>query len=185
MLPDICRSTLLDVISNSTKIKEQLSFKEHLKLYHAVSNLPDEKIVELYSQVTEQRIKMKPPKTNPKLQKAVDMGVFAASFQMPFMAGKVVSYLTDLNIYKCAIRCTKRKDVDKELCYKQCKFMGTRWGVRYLEKEIRKCNRAENPYKCKRLLFRLLSEWRQKLVKQEIKFRHHVKVVRARMKARK
>ena len=70
------KNILLNIISNDPFLRSELPFKEHLELYKQVFNLSEEEIFIILDQV-------KPPKTNPKAQQILTMGLAAASLAIP------------------------------------------------------------------------------------------------------
>jgi len=150
---------LATLISESQEIRNRLSFREHLYLYDAA----------LKKKLVKEEIQ--PPKTRPIVQKVVTMGLVTASLFIPIPGLMVaMNYLSDLNAYKCSVRCAKAKDeADKRLCYKRCQLMGTRWTINYIESEIRKCSGTKKPVKCERKLLKLLRTWKVKEAEQKIK----------------
>ena len=160
------KNILLNIISNDPFLRSELPFKEHLELYKQVFNLSEEEIFIILDQV-------KPPKTNPKAQQILTMGLAAASLAIP-IPGLImaISYVSDINMYKCRIGCEKDSgNKNKNLCYRRCKYLATKWAVDWIENEIQKCNEVNKPFKCKKKLFKLLNTFKQKLTKEEIIFK--------------
>jgi len=163
------RDSLLEIISNNTSIRNKLSFKEHLELYDYVTNLSEINLAKLIEEV-------EPPETNPKLQKFLTMGLAAASLLLPVPGlTAVVLYATDINMYKCRMRCEKEGSSNKELCYRKCKYLATKWAVKWVEGEIKKCSKTKTPFKCQKKLFKLLKAVKLKETKEEIIFKQKQK----------
>jgi hypothetical protein len=116
---------------------------------------------------------VQPPETNPQLQKILTMGLAIASLPVP-IPGLIVAiaYLTDINMYKCGIRC-ERDDTEKnkDLCYKRCKALATKWSTLYIEKELRKCPATKDPNKCRKKLFKLLMDYKKRQAKEEAMYK--------------
>ncbi len=117
---------------------------------------------------------LKIPKTDPKLQKIISVGLSIASLAVPIPGLTLaINQLSDLNIYKCRINCEKIENIkNKSLCYTKCKYKATKWSVSYIEKELSKCNRTKKPSKCRKKLFKMLMTYKKKLAKEEIMFHY-------------
>jgi len=167
------KNILLDIITNDPFLRKELSFKEHLELYKQTLNLSDEKISRILEEV-------EPPKTNPKVQQILTIGLAVASLAIPLPGLTVaIIYATDMNMYKCRIRC--EEDVEsknKSLCYRRCKYLATKWAVGWIENELNKCSKVKKPLKCKKKLFKLLNKSKQKFVKEKILFKQKERELR-------
>lgn len=124
---------------------------------------------------------LKPPKTDPHLQKTITTGLAVASLAVPIPGLTLaISQISDVNIYKCRIRCEQAEHIkNKNLCYARCKYEATKWSVNYLERELNKCNRTKKPSKCRKKLFKMLMTYKKKLAKEEIMYRYKERKARA------
>jgi len=125
----------------------------------------------------------KPPKTNPKTQAIVTKGLVAASLVVP-VPGLTLAVLqvSDLNMYKCRYACEKdSSELDKTLCYKECRYKASAFSVRWIQGELAKCKTVSNPQKCQKKLWKLLETWKQKHVENEIKYNFEKKKAKVRL----
>ncbi len=156
---------LLEFILVSDKLKENITFEEHLSLYHKINNLTEEKVIKLLEDV-------EPPKTNPIAEKVLKMGLIGASFAIP-LPGLTLAliYLVDVNRFRCMQRVEKSNEEDKVLAFAKCRLEAAKWGRNYVRNQLTGCGGAKNPEKCKKKLGKMLVNQEKKVKKEEFKFR--------------
>ena len=161
----IIKTFLLEVIKTNPRIRRKLSLREHLKLYRFIANMSESQALKLYETI-------KPPQTNPKIQRVVSTGIAMASLVIPIPGLTLaVNKLSDINSYKCSIECDRRDNIHTAMCYTKCRYLSAQWAVNYIEKEITKCPQTKNPYKCKKKLLTLLKTSQHKLAHREVTYR--------------
>jgi len=169
---DLDRNKLIDMISKSTFLRKELSFKDHLLLHNAIHRFPEDKLDSLFLKLSEE---VKAPKPNPIYDRYINIGLYVACMAIPLpMLSDLVVYLKNVQNWKCRLRCEKAKE-DKQLCYRKCNYESIKYAVKYINKELKKCPKSKDPEKCRKKLFKLLIIWRKKLVESGIKLKYQVK----------
>jgi len=180
------RENLLNVISNSPTIRKELSFEEHLNLYHGISKMPEPQLKRLCATLKEAELPP-PVKSNPKIELILKIGLTAATIKYPIPGlALVINYMVDSARYKCIQRVEASNAPDKNLAYAHCRYRAVSESLRIVTREFHKCKKLPNPKhhkNCEKKLYKLMSAQRHKLVKAEAKLREAV--LKARMKARK
>jgi len=154
------KKKLLEIISTNITIKESVTFREHLKLYSYVNKLSDSDI--------ERIIEMSPPKTNPKAEAILRKGLAVASLAFPIPGlSLAISYLVDINRYKCVAQVEKNGGEQKSLGFAKCRYAASLWAVNYVKSEIEKCPKTKNPKKCRKKMYKLLKDVSVRAVKSK------------------
>jgi hypothetical protein len=159
---EIPKAQLIKIISESSKLREKINFRDHIKLYNSVLK-EDDYIV-------------KPPKVNPKIEKYVRQGLFVGLFAVPIplFSITVTNIVKNYN-FSCVSKCTAQQKFPKSLCFHQCSYLTAKFTVALLEKNLKTCNKAEKPYKCKKNIYKMLEDWKQREVAAKIKFENELK----------
>ncbi|MCK5601518.1 hypothetical protein KAR91_06615 [Candidatus Pacearchaeota archaeon] len=164
------KKELLEFISTSTVLRENLSLKDHMKLYSHVNQATEGQVFKLYKTLIIEEVK--PPKTNPKAEAILKKGLTAASLVVPIPGLTLaIGYLVEVNRYKCAYKVEKSKSENKIVDYHRCRVIASSYGVKYIQNEINKCTKTENEKKCQKKLWKLLIDWKKRLVREEGKLR--------------
>jgi hypothetical protein len=114
-----------------------------------------------------------PIRMNPKHEKAARMVATIGLFAVP-VPGMSVAFLALVKKFNaaCHSKClaNREKNVPHNVCYTQCSYMGAKYAVQFLNKELPKCNKSSNPTKCKKKIYNMLEDWKQREVERKIKF---------------
>lgn len=169
------KNFLLTVITNSEIIKKRISPKDRINLMEEIVLLPDEKISKLFNIL--EKIDFG------ELQRKIERGlIIAAVLPVPFTTELYVVYklLTRLN-YQCLYKCntSKKKVLDKKLCYKKCNVMTLEKAIVAVKKEISDCWYEKNPEKCKKNGAEYLKKLYEKLEKEKIalnNYEHEIQI---------
>lgn len=156
----IPKSQLLNVVSEGKIFRDNLSFRDHIKIYNAVKSIKED-----------DDLAVKPPKINPKIEswarKALYLGLWVVP--IPFF-NDVVNYIIKKYNFACASKCLAQRKYSKKLCVNQCSYLSAKYGVQLLNKQLAKCAKSNKPVKCKNKIFKLLEDWKQREAEYKIKF---------------
>jgi hypothetical protein len=170
------REIVLKVIKNSSLIRERLSFIEHLKFYNAVKTLDENKISILFKTLFEadEAPTVEPPKTNPKTDRYIRAALYLGLWVVPVpFFNDVVNYIIKKHDFECMRKCVTK--ADRSFCYNQCRYLGRKYAVKFLNGQLQKCKKAKSPFKCKKKVLSLLEDWRQREVEARHKYEESLK----------
>jgi len=140
-------------------------------------------ITELEAAVDKRKMKMRTegvtrkPVPHPVASKVLKVGLAAGSISgVTPGAGAIVKalkYLKTMYEYKCELNCQRDENqTNKRLCYRTCAYEAISNNVKYIEKEMGKCNSTEDPYKCRKRLYKHLKRWRMKEVEAKTRLQN-------------
>lgn len=157
---------ILELIATSSFIRNKLSFKEHLKMYHYFNNLSEASFNKQFSG-------LKIPYKDPTLKTDwwIRAGLVSVILVLPIPGlTEILISIKNAQNYKCRYECLKNIKTIKnqKLCYMECEYISTKFCVDFLERELRKCRYNKKPSKCKSKIFKLLSKWSIKLEKSKL-----------------
>ena len=158
-------SRMKQVVAEDKSFRDKLSMKSHLELYATLSTLTeaDDPIVQA-------------PKVDPKKEmwgrRALYLGLWVVP--VPFF-NDVVNYLIKKHNVACTAKCLAQKKYSHTLCALQCNYLAAKYAVKMLNEQMKKCDKADKPIKCKKKINNLLYDWKQREVENKIKFEARVR----------
>lgn len=177
---EIDRGLVLSLISESSIIRGKLTFENHLKLYHAVKNMPEEYYLKLEETLFFDESKnkssdieqyVKPPTIDPRKEKKIRQAMYLGLWVLPIpFFNDLINYIAKKYNYACMAKCLNTANAPKDLCYKQCRYLSTKQSVDFLEKQLTDCKKHKKPSKCQKKIFKLLKDWKQREVDAKIKY---------------
>jgi len=88
---------------------------------------------------------------------------------IPFF-NDIINYIIKKYSFGCAGKCVAQMKVPKDVCYAQCAYLGAKYAVDLLKKQLPKCDKSKNTIKCKQKIYNLLEDWEQRKVERKMKF---------------
>ncbi len=168
------KSKLLKVVTEDKRFRQNTSFRQHIQIYQAISLIKED-----------EEIAVEPPKIDPKKEKyarnALYMGLWV--IPIPFF-NDVVNYIIKKYSFTCMTKCVKQKKFSRLLCTQQCSYLSAKYAVQMLNKQLAKCSKANKPVKCKKKIYSMLEDWKQREVERKIKFEMTLKGELRRAKTR-
>jgi hypothetical protein len=156
---DLSGNNLSDFIAENETLRFNLPFEKHLELYSAIRMSEDEEI--------------SPVKVDPKKEKQIRMAMYLGLWAVPVpFFNDLVNYMVKKYSFGCATKCAT-KGMSKDVCYSQCAYLGAKYAVAELTKQMAKCSKAKTPekaYKCKKRIMKLREDWKVREVERKIKF---------------
>lgn len=145
-------------ISENKQLRKKLNFEQHLSLYEYCTLLEDDDHVQ-------------PVKIDPKKEKLVRQVAYLGLWVVPVpFFNDVVNYMVKKYSFACAVKCIKSSKIPKIVCYNQCAYMGAKYANDVLNQNLSKCNKSKNPVKCKKKIYDLQLDWKQREAERKIKF---------------
>jgi len=153
-------SKIVSIVSEDKKFRQNIPFRQHLRIYEAVVSIKED-----------DSLAVEPPKIDPKKQKWAIRAVYWGLWPMPIpFFNDVVKYMIKKYNYKCAAKCSTQKKFSQTLCNHQCNYLSAKHAVEFLKKELPKCDKANKPAKCKKKIYKMLEDWKQREIESKIKF---------------
>jgi len=157
---DLTGNNLADYIAENIELRHNLSFEKHLELYKSVVNEDEDNPVA-------------PVKVDPKKEKQIRQAMYLGLWIVPIpFFNDLVNYMVKKYSFGCAGKCTA-KNMPKDVCYNQCAYLGAKYAVAELTKQMGKCKNADTPekeYKCKKRVMKLREDWKVREVERKHKF---------------
>ena len=155
------KSKLLKIIAEDERIRQSIPFRQHIQIYQAVSLIEQKPIGRI----------VKPPKTDPKREKRIRQATFVATtpLMIPGLGAVLNTLLKKFN-FACIGKCAAQKKFPKGLCLAQCNHLSAKHASQVLTKQLPLCDKNKNPFKCKKKIYKLLKDWKQREVERKIKF---------------
>ena len=170
---EIPKDQLINFVLENQNLRDQMPFKKHLKLYQAVMN------------INEQDDAIQPVKLDPKKEKMIRTVMYLGLWAVPIpFFNDVVNYMVKKYSFGCASKCAAQNKMQKSVCYSQCAYLGAKYAVQVLNQQLTKCNKSNKPTKCKKKIYSLLEDWKQREVERKIKFENLLKAEIRKAKAR-
>jgi hypothetical protein len=158
---------LMHLISESSVIRKNLSFPEHLALFSAIKRIPEESATKISQKIFEQDVDQ--PKVNPEMEKKVRIVLYLGLWLLPIpFFNDVVNYIIKKHDFACMKSCIR--DKDRDFCYRKCRYEGRQYAVKFLQSQVTKCNKSKKPLKCKKKVLNMLEDWRQRAVESKHKY---------------
>ena len=147
----------LKIISENNVLRESIPFRKHIKLYHEV--------------LKEDEYMVKPPEIDPKKEKMARQVLYLGLWIIPIpFFNDLINYLVKKYNFACMGKCLDQRKFPKSVCYNQCTYLGAKYAVSILNKNLSTCNKAKDPVKCKKRIYNMLEDWKQREVEAKIKF---------------
>jgi len=159
-------SKVFNLVSEDKRVRENLTFRTHLKVYHALSEFSFKKKDNSNSEPDIAPVKIDPQKEKYARQ-ALYMDLWVVP--VPFL-NDVVNYIIKKQSIACVGKCMKQSKYSKTLCINQCGYLSAKYAVVMLNTQLKKCGKSNNPVKCKKKLYTMLEDWKQREVERKIKF---------------
>jgi len=167
---DLSGNNMADFIAENKKIRQELSFEKHVELYKAFAINEEE---------DKGKVVAGPVKVDPKKEKQIRMIMYLGIWAVPIpFLNDLINYMVKKYSVGCASKCSAQMKMPKDVCYSQCAYLGAKYAVKELTKQIGKCNKAKTPekvYKCKQRVMKMKEDWKQREVERRIKFEHVLK----------
>jgi hypothetical protein len=151
------------VVLENKELRKALKFSDHLRLYNTCISEQDD------------RVEVGPVKIDPKTEKMIRTAISVGLFAVP-IPGIAVAFMAIVKKFNaaCATKClstsTEQTGMPRNVCYTKCSYLGAKYAVGVLSKEIGKCSKAKEPIKCKRKIYDMLEDWKQREAERKIKF---------------
>jgi hypothetical protein len=164
---ELSKDQLINFISENKTLRKNLPFKRHLELY---------KVCQQIEEFDKSQHEVEPIKIDPKKEKWLRIVLYMGLWPLPVpFFNDVVNYMVKKYSFGCAGKCINQNKMSKKLCYTQCAYLGAKYAVNVLNKQLAKCPKAKEPVKCKKSIYDLLSDWKQREVERKIKFESTVR----------
>lgn len=168
------KSKLLNIITENERFRQNISFRQHIQIYQAVSLIKEE-----------EDVAVEPPKIDPKKEKFARSALYLGLWVIPIpFFNDVVNYIIKKYNFTCMGKCVKQKKFSRTLCTQQCSYLSAKYAVKMLQEQLAKCVKANKPVKCKKKIYSLLEDWKQREVERKIKFESTLRGELARAKRR-
>lgn len=172
---ELPKDQLVHFVSENETLRKQLPFKEHLKLYQIVQYIKEE----------DGEDGVAPVKIDPAKEKMIRTVMYLGLWAVPIpFFNDLINYMVKKYSFGCATKCAANKKLPKNVCYTQCAYLGAKYAVGILNKQLSKCNKSDNPTKCKKKIYKLLEDWKQREVERKIKFESALRAAVAAAKAK-
>jgi len=153
------KSQLMKIVVESKRLRQSIPFRNHLKMYQRVTALKENEYT------------INPPKIDPAKEKYARQALYLGLWIIPIpFFNDVVNYIIKKYNFACVGKCLGQKKYSKILCIHQCSYLSAQYGVQLLKKQLSKCNKSNNPVKCKKKIYSLLEDWKQREIEAKIKF---------------
>lgn len=170
---ELPKKDLIKFVSENKQLRKDLSFKEHLKVYQVCQYIKEDEDDVGHFEVDPKKEKMT------RILLYLGIGVLP----IPFL-NDIINYMIKKYSFGCMGKCVPNRKLSKTVCYNQCAYLGAKYAVATLTSQLSKCDKSKNPVKCKRKVYDLLEDWKQREVERKVKFesslRSEVRKVRAR-----
>jgi len=154
-------SKLLNIVTESKQFRQNIPFRQHLKIYQAVNSIKEE----------DDSLAVKPPKIDPKKEKYARNALYLGLWVVPIpFFNDVVNYIIKKHNFACIGKCLKQRKFSRTLCIHQCSYLSAKYAVQMLNKQLSKCGKSNKPVKCKKKIYDMLEDWKQREVEAKIKF---------------
>lgn len=145
-------------------LRKKLTFAEHLSLYNVSKYLKEEDNV------------IQPVKIDPKKEKMIRTVLYLGLWAVPVpFFNDVINYMVKKYSFACVGKCANQNKLPKNVCYHQCSYLGAKYANTVLSQQLSKCNKSKDPVKCKRRIYKMQEDWKQREVERKIKFETSLK----------
>jgi len=169
---ELPKDQIVKLVSENKVIRDNFSFRDHLKLYQVCQYIKEDDGVA-------------PIKLDPKKEKMVRTVMYLGLWAVPVpFFNDLINYIVKKYSFGCASKCAAQGKLPKNVCYLQCSYLGAQYAVKTLNSQLAKCNKANNPSKCKKKIYNMLEDWKQREVERKIKFESGLRAALSKAKAR-
>jgi hypothetical protein len=155
------KSKLLKVVTENKQFRQNIPFRQHIKIYQAVSSIRED----------DEEMAVKPPTIDPKKEKFARNALYLGLWVVPIpFFNDVVNYIIKKHSFTCMTKCVKQRKFSRKLCTQQCSYLSAKYAVKMLQGQLTKCVKADKPVKCKKKIYKLLEDWKQREVERKIRF---------------
>jgi len=182
ILKEFCRNHLVNIVINSTYIKESISFKEQVGLCDNIMNMSYDELVSYTFNEGEilNEIGIRDFETKFKKFLKFSLAILAGggalvSGPLGWIAAPTVAAMTYYLYRKvsdpCWQQCIKKfgRPVQRKVCKYECQRNSAKRIVSHIRSEMSKCKSTPDPLKCQRALQKEYIKWAKKLEEQEVK----------------
>lgn len=163
----ISKSRLINIVTENKQFRQNTPFRKHLKVYQVINSIKEE----------DESTAVKPPKIDPKKEKWARNALYLGLWVVPIpFFNDVVNYIIKKHNFACIGKCLKQRKFSRTLCIHQCSYLSAKYAVQMLNKQMPKCNKADKPVKCKKKLYSMLEDWKQREVEAKIKFESALRI---------
>lgn len=166
IIHNTCKEIILNAAMNNVKIREQLTFIEHIKLCEYVYNMSYQESVEILFELGVRDFESK-FKTFAKYGAALIAGGLITKkigmiTPIGLTLGLLFTYLFRKVNDPCFQSCFKIDSDKKTICKYLCYIKGCDSVLKDIRSQIQKCDTTKNPIKCERGLNKALVSWEEK-----------------------
>ncbi len=182
LLHKSCKSAIMDLVSNSGHIREQLDFNEHVNMLKWVSELDYQTSVSVVFNNAVILDEFGIRDFESKFRKfikyglaAIAGGIMASRMLMitpvGLTVGAVTYYLFRKATDPCWQNCLSKfgKRLERKVCKFECQSRAAKSIVNDVKAQISKCNGTKNPLACEKKLNKEYTKWSKKLQEQLVK----------------
>jgi len=185
LLEEACKHVLLDIAVNSTHLKENVTFKQHVGVCNTITEMTYEEAVSYVFNKGEILDEFGIRDFEGKFKKMLKYGMAAIAGGVVAAMGAVstalvapaigvfVYYLFRKVTDPCWQACIKKMPMSTEnqICKYQCHVTAAKNIVRDIKVEMNKCSQTKNPPKCTKALQKQYIKWSKKLQSEIINLR--------------
>ena len=179
LITELGKEFLMRVVLKDERLKEKLTFKQHLQLYDEVRNLDYSGVASFLAEgVTEFEGKFsKFLKYGFAAIAGVALGLKAKGLKAGVLAGPPIAMFTVYVFRKlrdpCERQCFRKLPMSTKrgICKAECQVDAARKVVQDLRTELGKCRQFLNPRKCEKRLMKEYDKWTKRMQKALIKLR--------------
>ena len=166
LILNICQEVMLDVVKESSLVREQLTFKQHIGLCEYVTNMSYQESVEMLYEFGVRDFESKFGAAVKYGAAAIIGGVVGKKLKVGKMLGLTVGllfmYIFRKSTDPCWQACFRKEPDKKSICKYFCYIKGCESVISDINKQINRCSDTKNPVKCERGLNKALVKWKKK-----------------------
>jgi hypothetical protein len=126
--------------------------------------------------ILEDKKMVETPKIDPKKEKMARQILYLGLWVVPIpFFNDVINYVVKKYNFTCMSKCMTQSKHPKNVCFHQCSYLAAKYAVDILNKNLNKCNKADDPIKCKNKVYKLLGDWKQREVEEKIRLDTEIK----------
>lgn len=117
-----------------------------------------------------------PFKIDPKKEKMIRTVLYLGLWALPIpFFNDVINYMVKKYSVSCAGKCLPQSKLPKNVCYRQCAYLGAKYANSILKQQLSKCNKSKDPVKCKKKVYNMMNDWKQREAERKIRFERALK----------
>lgn len=114
---------------------------------------------------------VQPVKLDPKKEKMIRVVMYLGLWAVPVpFFNDLVNYMVKKYSFACGTKCLSQNKLPKAVCYRQCAYLGAKYANDVLKKQLSKCPKSKDPVKCKKKIYDMMEDWKQREVERKIRF---------------